>query len=78
MNIVEYQSAQTYEDLLSGKFCINCNHLISDHFVFKSTNEAKCYFCESKDGTFTACDCRKISTDFKFVFKPEELAYVAA
>lgn len=69
----EYLSAQTYEDLFGGEFCTNCHHLISDHFEFKCDKSAKCYFKESRDGTFTGCDCKRIGRDFKFTFKPNEL-----
>lgn len=74
----EYISAQTYEDLIGGKFCTNCHHLISDHFEFDCTKEARCYFSESKDGTFVGCDCKKIGKDFRFTFNPEELVVLNA
>lgn len=76
--ILEYKIAQTYEDLFSGLFCINCHHLISDHFEFKLTKSAKCYFAESKDGMFSGCTCDKVDRNFKFTFKSEELVIVNA
>lgn len=71
--ISDYKIAQTYEDLITGLFCTSCHHLISDHFEFKSDKSAKCFFTQSKDGTFSGCDCKKIERNFKFTFKPEEL-----
>lgn len=76
--ILEYKSAQTYEDLFSGIFCTNCHHLISDHFEFKLTKGAKCYFAESKDGTFNGCTCDNIGRNFKFTFQPIELVIADA
>lgn len=69
----EYKIAQTYEDLFNGLYCTNCHHLISDHFEFKCDKSAKCHFTESKDGTFSGCDCTKIGRDFRFTFQPNEL-----